>query len=483
MTNQTSTRSSAVELQIHAEPAMEHQLEGARVLLVQDVDSPQHHAQGLRDAGCTVVLTTANQDELLAIPNDPFGLIIVNLSHCGESMRDLIMERAAAAPHTQLIAVASAEQAVHEITPRPFAVLPAPVPLVTLLTVAHRALRHAELLADNSRLNRQLALRGTREIIGNTQSLNRLRQRIVEIAHSDEATLVQGESGTGKQVISRAIHDCGPRAHRPFLTVDCSVLTAAHLERELFGEACRNQISGGQPYQGRIELAAGGTLVLQNLDEMALALQADVAQVLRDLKYRRIGSDDDRTLETRIIATTRDDLHRLASQGLFREDLFAECSRQTLNAPPLREHRDDVAALTEHFLRNVAMKNGMPPKRIPTQTMELLSCHHWPGNVCELENLIVHACTVDAGPKLSAETVRPWLTTSAEDIEDQPPGMSLREMERKLIESTFARCAGNRERTAQALKIGLRTLSGKLREYGYPPRGGPGSNLPQRRAA
>jgi DNA-binding NtrC family response regulator len=268
--------------------------------------------------------------------------------------------------------------------------------------------------------------------------------------------------------------------------VVCSVFTAAHLHRELLGQVGGPSQYKGRDQTGRLSAAAGGTLVLQHIDDLSLMLQTELMRILRDNRYQMLGSDDYLTLTTRIVCSTRTDLHSLADAGLFRADLLKEISQQTLQTPPLRDRREDMTALTEHFLREAAMKTGAIPKRIPIETMEVLCGYDWPENVRELEALITRACALDSGVKLSAETVRPWLLSGTEKPassgSEGGADMSLREMEQMLIESTFARYAGNRERTALALEIGLRTLSGKLRDYGYPPRGGPQSKK-QKRAA
>ena len=149
-----------------------------------------------------------------------------------------------------------------------------------------------------------------------------------------------------------------------------------------------------------------------------------------------------------------------------------------MQSPPLRVRHNDIPLLVEHFIGEISLKEGRPPREVSTDALQLLETHTWPGNVRELQNIIERACTIEVGGSITADSIRSWLQNECdEDANVESVGMTLREMERKLIESTFARCNGNRERTAQILKIGLRTLSGKLREYGYPPRGGPGSNL------
>ena len=172
------------------------------------------------------------------------------------------------------------------------------------------------------------------------------------------------------------------------------------------------------------------------------------------------------------------DLESLVDRGLFRRDLHEEICHATIELPTLRSRKEDIGSLTEHFLRRVAGREGKPTRSIMIDALHVLQSYDWPGNVRELENMVERACALDWGSKLTAAMIEPWMSKEcSNEGPDSLPGMTLAEMERKLIEATFNRFAGNREKTAKVLQIGIRTLSGKLREYGYPPRGGPGSNI------
>tara|TARA_B100001939_G_scaffold203444_1_gene174894 strand:- start:335 stop:1039 length:705 start_codon:yes stop_codon:yes gene_type:complete len=224
-------------------------------------------------------------------------------------------------------------------------------------------------------------------------------------------------------------------------------------------------------------MADGGSILLDNVETVALPFQKRLALLL-EKRATSILNGTTESPNIRFIAATHCDLNRLAMEGRFRDDLLQHLSGITLQSPPLRVRQNDIPLLVEHFIGEISLKEGRPPRSVATEALQLLENHPWPGNVRELQNVIERACTIEVGGAIGAESIRPWLQNdSAEEGNVEGVGMTLREMERKLIESTFARCNGNRERTAQILKIGLRTLSGKLREYGYPPRGRPGSNL------
>jgi DNA-binding NtrC family response regulator len=343
-----------------------------------------------------------------------------------------------------------------------------------------------QLRAENCRLKRMLHVRVLQEIVGNSTVIQTLRHELQAAADGDRPVLVRGEPGTGTCLAAQVVHACSRRAHRPFLRFDCGVLSAESLERELCGEP----LAGPQLFdptapvaRGAFAHADGGTVFLDNVEQIALPLQKKLAAVLLSLEADARG--DSQPTGVRVIAATHVDLRERLRKCLFREELYPLVTGVEIAVPPLREYREDVGLLTECFLNRLALKEGRPARRIAVDVIELFQQYDWPGNVRELQSAIARACELDNGTWLTAEMVRPWLTGELRDAAGEVEGMTLKEMERRLIETTFARCDGNRERTARTLRIGLRTLSGKLREYGYPPRGGPGSNVAreERRAA
>jgi DNA-binding NtrC family response regulator len=295
---------------------------------------------------------------------------------------------------------------------------------------------------------------------------------VQHFAELSSAVLISGERGCGVDLVAQAIHDASKRAHRPFVSVDASVYSADTLELELFGTPA----SAGCPRQpGRLEQADGGALLLDHVHCIALPLQRRLAAVLHDQRFECERTAERIRFDVRVFFGTDVDLDELLHRGLFRAELLLDADQNRLTVPTLRSRPDDIAALAEHFLRRVAAREGRSPRSLTLDALHLLQSYSWPGNLLELEHVIERACSIDAGRKLTAPLLEPWLGTAAHD--DTPTGLTLAEMERRLIETTFARFAGNREKTAKALQIGIRTLSGKLREYGYPPRGGPGSNV------
>jgi transcriptional regulator with GAF, ATPase, and Fis domain len=246
------------------------------------------------------------------------------------------------------------------------------------------------------------------------------------------------------------------------------------MESELFGHE-RGAFTGADVARtGRFELADGGTLLLDEITEIDLGLQAKLLRVLQERAFERVGSSRTIEVDVRILATTNRDLGSFVAAGRFREDLFYRLNVVPLSVPPLRERREDVPELVEHFLNRSAERLGREKCELTAAAHQLLNDYHWPGNVRELENIVTRASVLNVGEPVGAEELRPWLIAprgpAVAPALDAPVGLSLEDMERKLIEATLESYQGHRAKTAEALGIGLRTLSGKLKAYGYAPR-------------
>jgi transcriptional regulator with GAF, ATPase, and Fis domain len=286
--------------------------------------------------------------------------------------------------------------------------------------------------------------------------------------------LITGESGTGKELVARSIHAASLRRDRPLVSLNCPVLSAHLMESELFGHERGAFTGADSPRTGRFELAHGGTILLDEVTEIDLPLQAKLLRVLQERTFERVGSSNTVTVDVRVLATTNRDLRSYVAAGSFREDLYYRLNVVPLEVPPLRERAEDVPELVNHFLRLSANRLGREPCLLTRAAQELLIEYHWPGNVRELENIVTRASVLSTGGPVGADELRPWLIAArgapAAPEKSLPIGLSLNDMERKLIEATLDRFGGHRAKTAEALGIGLRTLSGKLKAYGYGPR-------------
>ncbi|MGC4003554.1 MAG: sigma-54 dependent transcriptional regulator [Pirellulales bacterium] len=316
-----------------------------------------------------------------------------------------------------------------------------------------------------------------------------LRGRVKQIARTDETVLIVGESGTGKEMVARALHAQSDRAASPLIGLNCPVLSAQLMESELFGHE-KGSFTGAEAQRsGRFELAHGGTILLDEISEIELSLQAKLLRVLQEKCFERVGSSKTVRVDARVIATSNRNLREEAAKGRFREDLYYRLAVVPLQLPSLRERRDDLPELTTHFLNRAAARLHREPCVLEDSAVELLMRYDWPGNVRELENIMTRASVLSLGNRIDRELLQDWLpaerlsgstSTSAASsmssstidhhVESGDNSVSMQEMERRLIESTLERFDGHRAKTAAALGIGVRTLSGKLKLYGYTPR-------------
>ncbi len=313
-------------------------------------------------------------------------------------------------------------------------------------------------------------------MIGNSVAMHQLRRRISQVAATDETVLICGESGTGKELVAKTIHSLSQRAAGAMVSLNCPALSAQLTESELFGHK-RGAFTGAESDRtGRFEMAHGGSILLDEVTEIDIALQAKLLRVLQERSFERVGSSETIHVDVRVLATTNRDLPREITAGRFREDLYYRLAVVPIVVPPLRERTGDVLELADYFLAQAAERLNRGPFVLDANARALLESYAWPGNVRELQNIVTRACVLNQGDSIRAEEIRPWLqidATREPDATEQvdlPVGITLDEIERRMIVATLEQHHGHRARAAEALGIGLRTLSGKLREYGYAPR-------------
>ena len=350
----------------------------------------------------------------------------------------------------------------------------------TLLTLKH-ATEELALSVQNRQLRHKLE--GDYRIIGNSVPMKALRQQLALAAPTNGRVLVYGESGTGKELIARMIHRLSVRRRGPLVAVNCAAFPETLLESELFGHV-RGAFTGATTTKpGKFELANGGTLLLDEVGEMPLSLQPKLLRVLQEREVDRLGDTRPAPVDVRVVGTTNRQLKSMVAEGRFRSDLYYRLNVVPVTIPPLRERREDIAELAQHFLEKHARKSGGRQPMLSPELIERLETHEWPGNVRELENFIRRALALATGPRLGPELAEDW------DEDGEAPrakvmaagaagaaaggtgGVSLRAMERQLLEQTLESTDGNRTRAAEILGISIRTMRNKIKEYGLPPRG------------
>jgi transcriptional regulator with GAF, ATPase, and Fis domain len=308
-------------------------------------------------------------------------------------------------------------------------------------------------------------------MIGSSPAMRELRQRVAQVAATDESVLICGESGTGKELVAQTIHALSRRAGGPLVSLNCPVLSAQLTESELFGHK-RGAFTGADADRtGRFELADGGSILLDEVTEIDLGLQAKLLRVLQERAFERVGSSETVHVDVRVLATTNRDLPAEIAAGRFREDLYYRLAVVPIMLPSLRDRPGDVLELADHFLMHAAERLERSGFILEPAARDLLVAYSWPGNVRELQNVITRACVLSGSEAIRADLLRPWLVCGGQSRPTAHLGdETLDEVERRTIVATLERFGGHRAKAAEALGIGVRTLSGKLRSYGYAPR-------------
>ena len=313
------------------------------------------------------------------------------------------------------------------------------------------------------------------EIVGQSAALMRVLDRARLAAQTDADILVEAESGTGKELLARFIHESSRRREKPFIAINCAAVPEQLLESELFGHV-RGAFTGATvPKAGKFELANGGTLLLDEIGEMPLELQPKLLRVLQEREVERLGDTRTIPVNIRIIATTNVSLQEMVEHGRFRADLYYRLNVIPLSLPPLRERLDDIPVLGEYFAAKFAKQAGRATPRLHPDFLAGLKLHPWPGNARELSNFIRRVVTMSAdcniGPEhLTAEFSKPPAVRALPVQSVLQAGTPIRELERQLLETTLQLTGGNRTHAAEMLGISLRTIRNKIREFGLPPR-------------
>jgi len=329
----------------------------------------------------------------------------------------------------------------------------------------NRALRNY-----NTQLRNQLKEKYTfSSIIGVSDVMRKVYDTIEMIAPTKATILIYGESGTGKELVARAIHYNSDRQNKPFIKVNCAALPESLMESELFGHEKGAFTGAIRTTKGRFELAHTGTLLLDEIGELSMPLQSKLLRVLQEREFERVGNPSPLSVDVRVISTTNRDIKHEVQEGSFREDLFYRLNVVPIYLPPLRERKEDIPLLVDHFLRQYSEENGRDIAGIDDEALEKLMASDWPGNVRELENHVERAVVLCRDKVLTArhfqlehESVE---KSGSFGLEGVGPGMTLREMEKRLILSTLASENNNRTRASEILGISVRTLRNKLNEY------------------
>lgn len=443
-----------------------------RILVVDD-ERPQLELIGgfLKKQGFEVELAASSESALQRFRQDSFDLVLTDQRMAGLSGLDLLKTVRALNPEASVImmtAYGSIENAVAAIKEGAADYLAKPLNLDELLHRINKVREHHRLLTENRDLREALGERHRIEgIIGESGQMLEVLSLVRRVATSEATVLIRGESGTGKELMAKAIHYASPRASGPLVRVNCAALPETLLESELFGHE-RGAFTGAvATRKGRFEVADGGSLFLDEIGDLPMHLQAKLLRVLQEREFERVGSSRPIRADVRVLAATHRDLESLLKAGRFREDLYYRLNVVTVVLPPLRERRQDLPLLIDHFLCLFAEKNGKTIRGFTHEAREALLRYDYPGNVRELENLIERAVvltrdeTIGRGdlPLLLQEPV------AEESMERNLPA-AVEATERQMIRDALAQSGGVQTRAADLLGISERALRYKLKKYG-----------------
>ncbi len=345
-----------------------------------------------------------------------------------------------------------------------------PVELDELLILVDRVTERRGLIRENELLRQELGKRGvtTEQIIYKSPQMVELINMASRVAASRASVLIQGESGTGKELLARLIHQLSPRAQKPIIVVNCGALQENLLESELFGHEKGAYTGASSRRIGRFEEADGGTLFLDEIGELSPAIQVKLLRFLQEREISRLGSNVNISVDVRIISATNRDLDNQVKEGVFREDLFYRLKVVTMSLPPLRDRKEDLPALIDHFMDKFARENAKDIKGITAEARDLLLKYDYPGNVRELVNIMERAVVIARDDYITVNDI-PFKNDDFEDLSKSKSSGSLREsieeLEKHLISEAMEKAADNQTRAAEMLGMSERMLRYKLKKY------------------
>ena len=372
-------------------------------------------------------------------------------------------------PVIVLTGFGSVRDAVESMKAGAFEYLVKPISPEELLIVVDRALDTASLRSDHQFCRQRLQAQedATSFMIGESEALAEVKGLIEAVAPTDMTVLIQGESGAGKELVARAIHQSGPRSQRNFVAVDCCTLQEKLFESELFGHEKGAFTGATDRRPGLLELASGGTLFLDEVAELPLELQAKFLRVLEERKVRRLGGRAEVDVDVRVLCATHQDLKEGVRRGTFREDLYFRLAVFTVDIPPLRDRAGDIPLLAQHFVDRFNAETGKRIQGFAPGAMRVLQGYAWPGNVRELRNVVERAVILTDGEVIREEQLPPGLEAAEAEAPSLrlPLGLTLEEVERQYLLASLDARGGNKVRTAEALGISEKTLYNKLHRY------------------
>ena len=446
----------------------------AVTILVADDETGMREsvARALRREAFHVIAVEDGAAALDVLRRGGVDLLVADLRMPGLDGLELLRAVKVVAPDTGVILLSgrgTVEEAVAAMKEGAYDFLTKPFDLAPLIRIVRQALQHRALVLENRNLRRRLdELAGTGEFIGASPAMLEVLALVKQVASASTTVLISGESGTGKEVIARALHRFSPRRGKPFVSLNCAALPETLLESELFGYEKGAFTGAVGRKMGRFEMADGGTLLLDEVGDLSPAAQSKLLRVLQEGEFEPLGATRSVRVDVRVVAATNQDLAQLVKERRFREDLYYRLQVITVSLPPLKERREDIPLLAQHFLRLYAVKNQREIEGFTENALAKLVDYAWPGNVRELEHIVERGVILARARLLGLEDLPEAIaqTEPSTRVISIPLGMPLEEVEQRLIEETLRRTKGDKELAAKLLGIASRTIYRKLKERG-----------------
>jgi DNA-binding NtrC family response regulator len=446
----------------------------ARLLIIDDEPSIRESLEVLLTLeGFDVTLAIDGKQGLDILSRGEFDLLLLDLALPGESGIDLLPRITSMHPQLPVImitAFGTVGNVVDAIRAGAENFVQKPWDNEKLLADIRSAIARHKAEAEVIQLKRVLKQRYNFEnIIGKSEPMLRLFDTVAQVAPSRSTVLIQGESGTGKELIAKAIHQNSPRRDRPFVPVNTGAIPSDLLESSLFGHVKGAFTSAINAKKGLFEVANGGTLFLDEIGTMSMDMQAKILRVLQDRRFMHLGGTSEIQVDVRIVAATNVNLQQAVKDGRFREDLFYRLNVISLELPPLRQRREDIPLLCQHFLKFYAEENGTEPPSLTPEALRILMDYEWPGNVRELENSMERGVVLSTTRTITPDLLPAQLTgnTYTASLMDHRPDASLfdvmEDIERRIIADRLERCHWNQTEAAEFFKIPLSTLNQKIK--------------------
>jgi two-component system response regulator HydG len=449
-----------------------------RVLIV---DNDAAHAEAVADSldrvGYESTVATSGAEGARLLEESVFDLVITDLRMNDVDGLAILNRAKELLPDSEVILVTghgSVPSAVSAMQQGAFNYLLKPLDLAQLRAVTEKAVASLQLRRANTELNRRLDEKfGFEGVIGNSPQMNDTIDRLKRIAPTDATVLIQGATGTGKELVAQAIHQNSPRKKKPFVALNCAALSENILESELFGHVRGAFTDASTDRVGKFEYAHGGTLFLDEVGDMPMATQIKLLRVLESGEITRVGSNEPIKVNVRILSATNRDLDESIAAGAFRRDLYHRLKVVTITLPQLKERSQDIPLLIEHFVKQFAQRHNKQIRSMSTAARRRLLTYDWPGNVRQLRNVIESMVVVDYDGVLDVDDLPSELSDSAAVVPDAHAGgldslvgKPLEEIEKLFIAETLKLTGSNREEAAKLLGIGERTLYRKIKDFG-----------------